>query len=98
MPKMCPWECFEGLSFTPKEAGDHFVSVFRNGQPIPNSPFRITISATDISISGGGPADASKVRVKGRALLEGVANEFNQFSVDAKEAGLYRLLTLNNNY
>jgi hypothetical protein len=59
-----------GISFTPKEVGDHFVSVFRNGQPIPGSPFKVVVGRNEIG-------DASKVRVGGRGLTQATTNELN---------------------
>ena len=69
-----------GISFTPRESGEHWVSVFRHGQPIPGSPFKINISGLEI-------ANASKVKVTGQALVQGTANEVNQFTINTKEAG-----------
>lgn len=70
-----------GISFTPKEVGDHWVSVFRNGQPIQGSPFKIVVGANEIG-------NASKVRVGGRGLTAGMANELNEFFVNTRDAGV----------
>ena len=43
-----------GISFTPKEVGEHLVSVKRSGKHIANSPFKINVSPSDVG-------DASKV-------------------------------------
>ena len=53
-----------GISFIPREVGDHLVNVYRDGQHIKNSPFRIHVGSTEIG-------DASRVRVFGRGLQEG---------------------------
>lgn len=53
-----------GISFVPREIGDHLVNVYRDGQHIKNSPFRIHVGSSEIG-------DASKVRVFGRGLQEG---------------------------
>jgi len=70
-----------GISFTPKEVGDHMVSVFRNGQPIAGSPFRIAVGRNEIG-------DASKVRVGGRGVMQAMTNENNEFFVNTKDAGI----------
>jgi filamin len=53
-----------GISFIPREVGDHLVNVYRDGHHIKNSPFRIHVGSSEIG-------DASKVRVYGRGLQEG---------------------------
>ena len=73
-----------GISFTPREVGEHWVSVFRNGQPIPGSPFKIVITSAEVG-------NARKVRVSGKGLTHGVANEVNEFTIDTKEAGVAAL-------
>ncbi|VDK34571.1 unnamed protein product [Taenia asiatica] len=69
-----------GISFTPREIGDHLVNVFRNGRPIPNSPFKIYVGESELG-------NASRVRVYGRGLHEGLANQNCQFTVDTRDAG-----------
>ena len=71
-----------GISFTPREVGDHWVSVFRNGQPIPGSPFKVVVGQTEIGT-------ASKVRVGGKGLTQGMANELNEFFINTRDAGLH---------
>ena len=53
-----------GISFTPREVGEHQVSVKRNGKHIKNSPFKIMVNPDDVG-------DASRVKVRGPALNEG---------------------------
>nr|CDS33789.1 filamin [Hymenolepis microstoma] len=69
-----------GISFTPREIGDHLVNVFRNGRPIPNSPFKIYVGESELG-------NAGRVRVYGRGLREGLANQNCQFTVDTRDAG-----------
>ena len=69
-----------GITFTPRETGPHIVNVYRNGQHIPNSPFTITVGESELG-------DASKVKVYGKGLEEGMANEVNEFVVDTSQAG-----------
>jgi len=71
---------FSGISFTPREIGEHLVNVFRNGQHIPNSPFKIYVGESEIG-------NASKVKCYGKGLSEGMANEINEFTVNTKDAG-----------
>ncbi|XP_012939324.2 filamin-A-like [Aplysia californica] len=69
-----------GITFTPRETGPHIVNVFRNGKHIPNSPFTITVGESELG-------NASKVKVYGKGLEEGMANEVNEFIVDTTQAG-----------
>jgi len=48
-----------GISFTPKEIGEHWVSVKKRGRHVRKSPFRIMVDRSEIG-------DASKVKVYGR--------------------------------
>ncbi len=58
----------------------------RHGQHIPNSPFKIYVGESEIG-------NASKVKVSGRGLTEGMANDLNEFFVNTKDAGRCRQLT-----
>jgi filamin len=69
-----------GISFTPREVGDYLVNVYRHGQHIPNSPFKIYVGETEIG-------NAGKVKVYGKGLSHGMANELNEFFVNTKDAG-----------
>ncbi|XP_042868221.1 filamin-A-like isoform X2 [Penaeus japonicus] len=69
-----------GISFTPREVGEHLVSVKRMGSHIANSPFKITVGEKEVG-------DASKVKITGEALKEGVTHKENQFTIDTREAG-----------
>ena len=73
-----------GITFTPHETGEHLVNVFRNGKHIANSPFKIMVGESELG-------NASKVKVSGSGLTEGMANEINEFIVDTREAGQYLL-------
>ncbi|XP_014601690.1 PREDICTED: filamin-A-like [Polistes canadensis] len=68
------------VSFTPREAGSHAVSVKRMGKHIPNSPFKIEVKDREVG-------DAKKVKVTGAALKEGKTHVENTFSVDTRNAG-----------
>uniref|UniRef100_A0A8D3CQE7 Filamin C, gamma b (actin binding protein 280) n=1 Tax=Scophthalmus maximus TaxID=52904 RepID=A0A8D3CQE7_SCOMX len=69
-----------GISFTPKEVGEHVVSVKKNGKHVTNSPFKIMVGQSEIG-------DASKVKVYGQGLLEGHTFEVAEFIVDTRNAG-----------
>ena len=69
-----------GVSFTPKEVGEHLVNVFKGGAHIPNSPFRISVSPAEIG-------DASRVRVWGPGTSRAVANQVATFNIDMSDAG-----------
>ncbi|KAM3959986.1 filamin A protein cher isoform 1-T3 [Aphomia sociella] len=69
-----------GISFTPREAGQHIVSVKKMGIHIQNSPFNITVGEQEVG-------DAKKVLVSGTALKEGKTHGENTFTVDTKNAG-----------
>uniref|UniRef100_A0A8C8S3S3 Filamin A n=1 Tax=Pelusios castaneus TaxID=367368 RepID=A0A8C8S3S3_9SAUR len=69
-----------GISFVPKEVGEHLVNIKRNGQHIPNSPMTVTISQSEIG-------NASRVRVSGPGLSEGRTFEPAEFVIDTRDAG-----------
>lgn len=57
-----------GVSFTPREVGEHLVSVFRSGKHIANSPFKISVGEHEI-------ADARRVKVFGAGLEHASARQ-----------------------
>ncbi|KAM6895601.1 filamin-C-like isoform 2-T2 [Xenentodon cancila] len=69
-----------GISFTPKEVGEHVVSVKKSGKHVTNSPFKIMVGQSEIG-------DASKVKVYGQGLVEGHTFEVSEFIVDTRNAG-----------
>ncbi|XP_046641662.1 filamin-A-like isoform X3 [Daphnia pulicaria] len=69
-----------GISFTPREIGDHYVSVKKLGKQIQGSPFKIKVGEREVG-------DAKKVTVSGKALLEGKTHTDNTFNVDTRKAG-----------
>uniref|UniRef100_A0A8C5BGW6 Calponin-homology (CH) domain-containing protein n=1 Tax=Gadus morhua TaxID=8049 RepID=A0A8C5BGW6_GADMO len=69
-----------GISFTPKEVGEHVVSVKKSGKHVTNSPFKIMVGQSEIG-------DASKVKVHGQGLVEGHTFEVAEFIVDTRNAG-----------
>jgi len=64
--------------------GDHWVSVYRSGLPIPGSPFKVVVGQAEIG-------NASKVRAGGRGLTQGMANELNEFFINTRDAGRSRI-------
>ncbi|XP_063147802.1 filamin-B isoform X2 [Candoia aspera] len=69
-----------GISFIPREVGEHLVSIMKNGSPVPNSPVSIMVVQSEIG-------DASRARVSGRGLVEGRTFEMCDFIVDMRDAG-----------
>ncbi|XP_063707051.1 filamin-A isoform X3 [Culicoides brevitarsis] len=69
-----------GISFTPRETGEHAVSVKRLGKHIPNSPFKVTVCEREVG-------DAKKVKLSGKGLESGATHTDNVFSVDTRNAG-----------
>ncbi|CAJ0587674.1 unnamed protein product, partial [Mesorhabditis spiculigera] len=69
-----------GVSFTPREVGDHLIHVYRDGQPIPKSPFKIKVDESQLG-------DVSKVRLEGDRIHEAKLDELNEILVNTKEAG-----------
>ncbi|XP_015833310.1 filamin-A isoform X1 [Tribolium castaneum] len=69
-----------GISFTPREIGEHVVSVKKMGNHITNSPFKINVCEREVG-------DARKVLVSGNALKEGKTHVQNTFNVDTRNAG-----------
>ena len=69
-----------GISFTPREVGEHVVSVKKMGKHITNSPFKIKVGEREVG-------DAKKVKVTGNSLQEGKTHVENTFKVDTKNAG-----------
>ncbi|XP_022901138.2 filamin-A isoform X2 [Onthophagus taurus] len=69
-----------GISFTPREIGEHVVSVKKMGKHITNSPFKINVCEREVG-------DAKKVQVSGQALKEGKTHVDNTFTVDTRNAG-----------
>lgn len=69
-----------GVSFTPREEGEHVVNVKKQGKHVGASPFKINVLVNDIG-------DASKVKVTGNGLVEGKTHMDNQFVLHTKDAG-----------
>lgn len=69
-----------GISFIPREVGEHLVSIKKNGQHVANSPITIMVVQSEIG-------DASRVKVSGQGLVEGSTFEMSDFVVDTREAG-----------
>ncbi|XP_037087159.1 filamin-A-like [Pollicipes pollicipes] len=69
-----------GISFTPREIGQHLVSVKKKDTAISGSPFKIMVNPQEVG-------DASKVKVSGTALTQGKTHVANKIAIDTKEAG-----------
>lgn len=68
------------MSFTPREVGDHLVTVKKRGAIIPGAPFRIKVNPNDVG-------DANKVSCTGAGVTHAETQKFNQFVVDTSRAG-----------
>lgn len=68
-----------GISFTPREAGEHTVTVKRLGEPVKNSPFKINVQPNEVG-------NAAKVKTSG-TLHEAKTHQQNTFTVDTRNAG-----------
>lgn len=44
-----PYLIFLGVSFTPREEGEHLITIKKNGQITPKSPFRIKVDKSQVS-------------------------------------------------
>ncbi|KAG7221104.1 hypothetical protein INR49_017545 [Caranx melampygus] len=69
-----------GISFTPKEVGEHEVSVRKDGTHVANSPFKIIVGQSEIG-------EASRVKAFGKGLVEAHTFEMAEFFVDTRNAG-----------
>ncbi|XP_047233810.1 filamin-A isoform X1 [Girardinichthys multiradiatus] len=69
-----------GISFVPKEIGEHLVNIKKNGRHIASSPISVMISQSEIG-------DASRVRVSGQGLSEARTFEPAEFIIDTRDAG-----------
>uniref|UniRef100_A0A8C6V1W3 Filamin C, gamma a (actin binding protein 280) n=1 Tax=Neogobius melanostomus TaxID=47308 RepID=A0A8C6V1W3_9GOBI len=69
-----------GISFTPKEVGEHEVSVRKNAVHVANSPFKIMVGQSEIG-------EASRVKAFGKGLIEAHTYEMAEFFVDTRNAG-----------
>ncbi|CDH93091.1 Calponin-homology (CH) domain-containing protein [Caenorhabditis elegans] len=69
-----------GVSFTPREAGEHLITVKRDGKLVPKAPFKIKVDKTQVG-------DASKVEVSGSGKAKGITLQANELLVDTSKAG-----------
>ncbi|CDW56754.1 filamin C [Trichuris trichiura] len=69
-----------GVSFTPREPGEHLITVKKHGVILKGSPFSIKVNKADVG-------DASKVVVTGAGIKQALTQEVNTFVVDTRSAG-----------
>ncbi len=72
---------YAGVSFIPREAGEHLVSIMKDGEHVSNSPISLSISQAEIG-------DASKVKAFGPGLRTGRTFCTSKFVVDTWDAGM----------
>ncbi|GMR46035.1 hypothetical protein PMAYCL1PPCAC_16230 [Pristionchus mayeri] len=69
-----------GVSFTPREAGEHLITVKRNGKLVPKAPFKIKVDRSQVG-------DASKVEVSGDGRAKAITQQWNEILIDTTKAG-----------
>lgn len=69
-----------GVSFTPREAGEHLITVKRDGKLVPKAPFKIKVDKSQVG-------DASKVEVTGAGKAKALTLQPNELLVDTSKAG-----------
>ncbi|XP_060926160.1 filamin-B isoform X1 [Limanda limanda] len=69
-----------GISFIPREVGEHRVSILKNGRHVANSPITIMVVQSEIG-------DAGRVVAHGDGLVQGTTFTNASFVVDTREAG-----------
>nr|XP_046240882.1 filamin-B isoform X1 [Scatophagus argus] len=69
-----------GISFIPREVGEHRVSILKNGHHVTNSPITIMVVQSEIG-------NASQVKAHGDGLVQGTTFTNASFVVDTREAG-----------
>lgn len=69
-----------GVSFTPRESGEHLITVKRDGKLVPKAPFKIKVDKSQVG-------DASKVEVTGAGKAKGITLQANELLVDTSKAG-----------
>ncbi|KAF7664185.1 hypothetical protein LDENG_00185990 [Lucifuga dentata] len=69
-----------GISFIPREVGEHKVSILKNGRHVANSPITIMVVQSEIG-------DADRVKAYGDGLVHGSTFTNASFMVDTREAG-----------
>ncbi|XP_029007336.1 filamin-B isoform X2 [Betta splendens] len=69
-----------GISFIPREVGEHQVSILKNGRHVVNSPISIMVVQSEIG-------DAGRVKAHGDGLVQATTFNNASFVVDTREAG-----------
>lgn len=69
-----------GVSFTPRESGEHLITVKRDGKLLPKAPFKIKVDKSQVG-------DANKVEVSGEGRSRAVCLQDNEILVDTSKAG-----------
>ncbi|XP_056293610.1 filamin-B isoform X2 [Pseudoliparis swirei] len=69
-----------GISFIPREVGEHQVSILKSGRHVANSPITIMVVQSEIG-------DAAQVKAHGAGLAQGATSDDASFVVDTRDAG-----------
>ncbi|XP_063344402.1 filamin-A-like [Pelmatolapia mariae] len=70
-----------GISFVPKEIGEHLVNIKKNGHHVPSSPIAVVIKQSGIG-------DVNRVRVSGPGLSEARTFQPAEFIIHTRDAVL----------
>ncbi|KIH68519.1 Filamin/ABP280 repeat protein [Ancylostoma duodenale] len=85
-----------GVSFTPREAGEHLISVKRDGKLLPKAPFKIKaifdqfadmLGTIEGIVDKSQVGDASKVDVSGTGKMKAECQKDNEILIDTSKAG-----------
>ncbi|MED6241044.1 hypothetical protein ATANTOWER_018906, partial [Ataeniobius toweri] len=69
-----------GISFIPREVGEHQVSILKNGRHVANSPITIMVVQSEIG-------DGRRVKAHGEGLVQATTFSNASFVVDTQDAG-----------
>ncbi|WKY06849.1 hypothetical protein Q1695_006772 [Nippostrongylus brasiliensis] len=69
-----------GVSFTPRESGEHLITVKRDGKLLPKAPFKIKVDRSQVG-------DASRVEVSGAGKMSAETMKNNEILIDTSRAG-----------
>uniref|UniRef100_A0A0N5A0K9 Calponin-homology (CH) domain-containing protein n=1 Tax=Parastrongyloides trichosuri TaxID=131310 RepID=A0A0N5A0K9_PARTI len=69
-----------GIAFTPREAGDHLITVSLLGTILPKNPYRIKVDKSQVG-------NASKVKISGNGISNAKTLTENFFTIDTTNAG-----------
>uniref|UniRef100_A0A0K0FW42 Actin-binding cytoskeleton protein filamin n=1 Tax=Strongyloides venezuelensis TaxID=75913 RepID=A0A0K0FW42_STRVS len=69
-----------GISFTPREVGEHLITVSLLGTILPKNPYRINVDKSQVG-------NAKSVKISGNGISSAKSLTENIFTIDTKNAG-----------